>query len=155
MIFQKFLSIYQVIWVKYLENFQKIVSWKFIEVIVSFQLSIKFGHGNLCIHKCKVSHFKHSGEKFILYYKCSYNMKRWHEKFFTGVGNSTVELPTPLHFTNIYTCWQCYWCWPDVGKSTDPIQVLYYISNKYTAYWQSPKPFKLKCIHSIKTISWV
>ena len=25
--------------------------------------------------------------------------------FFTGVGNSTVELPTPLHFTNIYTCW--------------------------------------------------
>ena len=35
------------------------------------------------------------------------------------------------------------------------IQVLYYISNKYTAYRQSPKPFKLKCIHSIKTISWV
>ena len=50
---------------------------------VSFQLSIKFGHGNLLIHKCKVSHFKHSGEKFILYYKCSYNMKCWHDKFFT------------------------------------------------------------------------
>ena len=54
---------------------------------------------------CKVSHFKQSSEKFILHYKCSHNMKCWHEKNCTGVGNSTVELPTPIHLTNIYTCW--------------------------------------------------
>ena len=36
---------------------------------------------------CKVSHFKQSSEKFILHYKCSHNMKCWHEK-------------------NLYRCWQ-------------------------------------------------
>ena len=36
---------------------------------------------------CKVSHFKQSSEKFILHYKCSHNMKFWHEK-------------------NLYRCWQ-------------------------------------------------
>ena len=77
---------------------------------VSFQLSIKFGHGNLWIHKCKVSHFKHSGEKFILYYKCSYNMKCW--QFNSWIAN-TFTFYKYLHMLVVLLvlarCWQINW----------------------------------------------
>ena len=77
---------------------------------VSFQSSIKFGHGNLWIHKCKVSHFKHSGEKFILYYKCSYNMKCW--QFNSWIAN-TFTFYKYLHMLVVLLvlarCWQINW----------------------------------------------
>ena len=100
---------------------------------VSFQLSIKFGHGNLLIHKCKVSHFKHSGEKFILYYKCSHNMKCWYEKFFyrcwqfnSWIAN-TFTFYKYLHMLVVLLvlarCWQINWPYiciyiiHDIGKN--------------------------------------